>query len=416
MALRGMISRRGLVLRGLIALLALLGAFGLSGGVRLALAQPASQAPRAGTNIVNRAQVSFVDGFTKLPVTIESNPVTAIVQPLEALTLTPDNSLRVLPGAQVDFAHRVTNTGNAPTQFTFRITQDTGDSFDVSNLRIYRDANGNGALDAGEVEIRPGQSVSLDPGESLDLIVSGTIPTSAVPGDTARAYLEARTGAQNQVALVTDTAQVVQGFAPQLRKSANPTSASPNDLVTFTIRVSNVGTGAPQGITATVNGEARTLTIVRDPLPANTTYDMLAVPQGGLALYHHAGDALQTYTTTAPDKSQIDAIAVGYETFPTDPFSIALRVRLNASASGAVNNTASLFYADPNGTQAARADSNVVTVAAPQPAPTLTFYQSGAYNAVQTSTTPGRPLFLEGVDGACNQDPTRIETTISTLR
>ena len=73
----------------------------LLAGLLCGLAMPlcAATAP-AGTAIVNRATVRFFDEATGLNVTLQSNPVRAIVQAVEGLDLTPDNQVSVPPGAR----------------------------------------------------------------------------------------------------------------------------------------------------------------------------------------------------------------------------------------------------------------------------------------------------------------------------
>ncbi|HEX8832953.1 MAG TPA: hypothetical protein VF719_02070, partial [Abditibacteriaceae bacterium] len=58
--------------------------------------------PLAGTEIVNQATLSFTDDASGLPVTLTTNTVRAIVQPVEGLDLTADNDVSVPSGSNVN--------------------------------------------------------------------------------------------------------------------------------------------------------------------------------------------------------------------------------------------------------------------------------------------------------------------------
>ncbi len=104
--------------------------------------------PLAGTEITNRAQVTFeTDGQS---VQLDSNIVSVLVQPVEDLTLNTDNEERQPPGETVYLPHRLTNTGNVTTAYSFELADLSGDDYDLTNLTLYRDTNGNGQPDAGE--------------------------------------------------------------------------------------------------------------------------------------------------------------------------------------------------------------------------------------------------------------------------
>ena len=110
-----------------------------------------AQVPQAGALVTNKATASYQSGDQFF--TIDSNEVQITVLPQEALLLTADQSVSLPPGASVVLPHRLTNTGNTPTNYSVAVANLAGDGYDLSNLRLFRDANGNGQLDPGETEL-----------------------------------------------------------------------------------------------------------------------------------------------------------------------------------------------------------------------------------------------------------------------
>ena len=120
-----------------------------------------AQSPLAGDIISNRASVSFLIG--EQSVTFDSNEVRVGVLPQEDLLLTADNEVRFPPGSSAVLPHRLTNTGNVATEYLLALTNLAGDGYDLANLRLFRDANGNGLLDSGESEISAASRIALEP-------------------------------------------------------------------------------------------------------------------------------------------------------------------------------------------------------------------------------------------------------------
>jgi hypothetical protein len=68
----------------------------------------------------------------------------------------------------------LTNTGNEVDQYTFAVTNNTGDSYDYSNLSVFLDKDNDGIPDGAAVT-----SYSLSAGESVGLIVAANVPNGA---------------------------------------------------------------------------------------------------------------------------------------------------------------------------------------------------------------------------------------------
>ena len=376
-----------------------------------------SVVPRAGTTITNRARVTYTDPSTSLPTTLDSNEVRAVVQPQEAFTLTQDNTVSAPPGASPTLAHRLTNTGNTVTSFVLNLANLPGDDFDLANLTLFNDVNRNGQIDTGEPQVALGSRITLEADETLDLLITGTLPTAVSENQTALVRLNVATELQNITASNTDTIEVSQGVAATVRVTGSVQTAGPGEVVTFTPFASNLGLAAPNGIAATVDGAARTLIVLRNVVPANTTFVGFQNTGAGVALFHLRGTPVHVYQTTLPaDLSTIDAVAYGVEELPSrSSLTFSFQVRLNPNASGEILNVATLFYTNPLTGQGQETQSNAVVVNTPKVPPTLEYFRDSSFNQTTQVTFLGRPLFVQASAGICNEDPLVAETEEITI-
>jgi len=140
---------------------------------------------RAGTTITNTVTVNYnVSGNAQNAVqasdsfTVDQRVnvlVTAITTPV---TVSPNQTNRVL-------AFDVTNLGNATADLVLSTALRGGTAANISNIRIFRDTNGNRTLDA--VELTAGAITSLDEvaeDATVAVLVVSDIGINAVNGDT----------------------------------------------------------------------------------------------------------------------------------------------------------------------------------------------------------------------------------------
>jgi large repetitive protein len=309
------------------------------------------------------------------------------------------------------------NTGNVPAEYSIQIGNLTGDDFDLTNLRLIRDANGNGRPDPGEAEIAPSDLISLQPNESIDLVIVGNVPTDAGADQSAQLQIVASSEAQGVQASNIDTVSTSPGTTLRITKAPIRQTAQPGDEVSFTISVQSLGSTAPEGILVTVNNAPQTLVILRDAIPANTTFVSASTPNAATLLYHRIGDALHTYTTTAPPADEIDAVALGFNPYPNDSVAqLSLRVLVGPQASGDIINQAFLFGIDPFTGERITPPSNPALISVPRVAPTVSFYTGGDWSNIARLTGQGNPLWVQGLAASCNANPTEIERITITLQ
>jgi uncharacterized repeat protein (TIGR01451 family) len=380
-------------------------------------------APLVGSFIDNRASATFIDPNTNLLSKQDSNLVRLQVAALAALTLTSDRSIAASPNTNVSFAHRLTNTGNTPTSYTLTYANLTaGDDFDIPNLALYQDVNGNGIADAGEPKINSGDvTIVLSPGQSIDLVLAGTVPGSLVSGKIALATITATSTTQNltDTPSVTnnDRVQVAGGVIVGLSKQAINTTPKAGDEVPFSFTLTNSGTVNASAVVVQVNGVTSPLIIVRDAIPANTTFTGFGTLNSAQGLYHKFGDPRDSYSTIAPaDLSQVDAVAFGVTALPAGAaINFIFKVKVNGNATGDIFNIATANYNDGINPQTSSIDSNQVKLAVPFLAPVINYYTSPTFNTPTKVTTIGKPLYVQADGAACNADSLVTETHAITI-
>ena len=325
---------------------------------------PASAAPvPAGASIRNVATATYVPTGMSQQETASSNAVQATVLPVEALLLTQDQSVTRPPNAQVTLNHLLSNVGNVTSSYTLAWANNAGgcgpDQLDLSNLRVVRDVNNNGVVDAGDPVLPLGSAgaLSLKPGETASLLVQGTLP--AAPSGTSCLALTATTALQSQTAINRDVVTVSSAAVISLVKSASyPGVLVPGTTrIDFTVKGSNIGaqdaqpTGSavPGPSVITVNGVASSLVLVRDLVPVGTIYlagTLQSTAAGAVRLYRLPGDAPFNYRTT--DDAAAIEVAIGVPTALVRNGSIAMQfaVKVKADVTGDIRNNAQSYYND----------------------------------------------------------------------
>ena len=111
-----------------------------------------------------------------------------------SFTLVENRQANALPGAMVTLYHTLTNTCTiASNSYTLTLANLTGDGYDMNSLTLYRNINNTGLLAPTDPVIPPGGSITLNPGESAILAITGVVPTATLPGLTANIQITAST-------------------------------------------------------------------------------------------------------------------------------------------------------------------------------------------------------------------------------
>ncbi|ENW81676.1 hypothetical protein F909_01360 [Acinetobacter sp. ANC 3929] len=308
------------------------------------------------------------EGSTVVQVS-RSNLVQTTVLPVYSVNLTANNSKNVVSGQTVYFNHVLTNTGNEADQYTFAVTNNTGDSYDFSNLSVYLDKDNDGVPDGAVIT-----SYSLSAGESVGLIVAANVPSGATVSQNG--LLTFTVNSSNNATgtkINTDTATVTNQSALVVRKKFSQTTVANGDVVTVRLDYQNLGSTATGSVTLT------------DALDSSLVYQLNSGENwNGTTVNPSTGSndpaginySVTSNTVTAVITS-IAANATGYVEF---------KVKVNKATAGAVNNTVNFQY-DHDNNAATATISDLSNVAVLNIAPIYAVKINGSVSDVNNSTT-----------------------------
>ncbi len=358
------------------------------------------------------APFSYTNGATGLNETLQSNIVNVIIMPQEALVLTTDLTVRRTPNSIVHLPHSLINTGNTPFTAAIHFNNQGGDDYDLLGLSMTIDLNNNGLADPGEPILNVGDTVYLTPGETMHLVLTGTVPAMVPNEQEARIFISATTTEQNVQVTNIDTSITTDSAVVPITQSASNLNPLPGEKVTFTLTMTNIGTAAATGIPVEVDGAPMSVLVARDIIPTNTTLVSLIRSPGTTLLYHRVGAPEHTYTSAPPDDlTQVDAIGLGLARMEIGQrLTLSFDVVVNDNASGTIANTGVVHFFDSH--DATSETSNTVMMNAPLLPPIITYYSDESYSDVAAAISIGTPLFVQADAAQCNTDTTRIETQV----
>ena len=311
--------------------------FGLSAGTVILVALSGTTAfaggTPSGTTVTNTVTLDYtVGGVAQTQV---SASATFVVDNRLDHTVTKNADASIAPGSTNRvLAFTLTNTGNTTQGYSLTAVQGGGATVTMTNVRIFRDVNANGAYDAGtDTAYTTGTNIANVAADgNIRLLIVADTPAGATDGQTATWWLVAQALDNNSTTVTTqssgadnkDTVQVVFADADGDAAGANDvsrdgkhtasgaftvsaasltvtkTSAVVNDplngstdpkripgaRVRYTISASNSGSAAAQNV------------VMVDAIPTNTAY----VP-GSVTLDLGAG---ATPKTDAADGDEVD--------------------------------------------------------------------------------------------------------------
>ena len=378
----------------------------------LLLASAHAATPAAGLRISNQAKATFFDTNAGFFSTLNSNTVVVIVQPVEAVQIRPAQTFNRSPGSFAVLPYRVTNSGNVSATYALSFSNATGDNFDLTGLTLYRDSNGNGAVDAGEPLLAAGSTITLAPGESADVVLQGQIGASVPLGQSALVNFTATSQLQGATQTVTDTVLTALGASMRLQKSVSKLTAVPSDVLTFTLTAQNTGSAAATGVPVLVDGSPVSRVVVRDAIPANTAFVQVGAAGPGTPLYHSAGADANTYTSTPPaDLASVDAVGFGFVKIDAGQTVVrTFDIKINANASGDIVNRAKVGFNDGLSAGAASVDSNQTTTTVPKLPPTIAYFRDAAFAQQINVAHADQVAYVQASAAQCNLDAAKVES------
>src|ERR1051326_69207 len=315
-------------------------------------------APPANTSIGNQASATYTDaGNTQRTAT--SNTVITIVQQISSFTLTTDGQSKpAAPGGQVVFPHTLTNTGNGTDTFNLSIANSAG-NFNLTNIALYADANGDGVPDNSTAINSTGP---MSAGSIFKFVAVGIVPggqtaaqTAAVTASGIGTATSSPAAQQNNLDTVTVGTDAVVNVTKAVSASIGAPGSGP---YTYTLTYTNTG-----------NNTATNLTLT-DTLPSGLTY----VP--GSARWSITGpgvtltDAADGAQGSAPDTITYDynqtvagrVTAVISRVQPGESRTLTFQVTIPANQGpGVIPNTAYYNYDPGSGTPTGQYSTNTTT-------------------------------------------------------
>ncbi|EAS66544.1 hypothetical protein L4D04_05525 [Photobacterium angustum] len=161
------------------------------------LINPALAQTPVNTPISNKAFVEYTDE-SGIKHTVESNELIINVAQVYSATIEEDRNEKGVAGKTVNFAHKLTNTGNGPDTYSIstlaNLSSDDSRLGDIttslidSDISYFFDENCNGKTDDGELPFA-GDTVTLDAGESACMVLAFQVPVDANKDDKMGAQL-----------------------------------------------------------------------------------------------------------------------------------------------------------------------------------------------------------------------------------
>ncbi|MBD0320863.1 MAG: DUF11 domain-containing protein, partial [Gemmatimonadetes bacterium] len=159
--------------------------------------------------------------------------------------------VRIAPGAERVFAHRLRNAGELADDFVLSAAAPAG-----WTVSLVRDADGDGRVGAGELPVSA--PVRLAPGEHAGLLLVVTAPFGAAPGTQAAVFVRAASVSNPSVSAEARDVLTIQASAARLTvvKTVDRATATGGDTLSYSIAFSNNGDGATGAV------------VLEDSLPA----------------------------------------------------------------------------------------------------------------------------------------------------
>lgn len=286
--------------------------------------------------------------------------------PIPLMTVAKDDGVTVTgPGETLTYTITYANiaagaTAGAATDVVIRDTIPTNTTYVGCTIPA---AVGGCAFAAGVVTFTLADAVNAGASGSVAVTVqvnpdaSGTV-SNAVTLD----YGDALGNSYPQVS-DTDVDQIPTAPLMTLTKDDGVTITTPGANQTYTIGFANVASGP--------NAGPATAVVLRDTLPANTTYIGCAISA--------------PFTGTCAQAAGVVTFTLNEDVLPGQSGTVTVQVTVNAGASGTVENTVTLNYNNSSGTpQPPRTASDIDQI----PAPDLRILKAADRATVQ----PGQPI------------------------
>ena len=245
----------------------------------------------SGTNINNSATVDYqVGGVDQAAIT--SNTASFVVDNKVDNTVASVSNATVVPGSNDQvLVLSVSNTGNTTQGYSVAVTGGT-DDFDMTNVRIYLDVNGDGALDGGDTLYSLGTNIS-------DIAADGSIQVLIV-ADTPLTTSDGEAAVYNLIATTLD--------AGTTTVTANDSASADDPNVVQVVWAD--AAGSDDAATDGKHSAAGTYTVTSAALTVSKTSAVESDPINGTTNPKAIPGATVRYTITVQNTGSSDATSV----------------------------------------------------------------------------------------------------------
>lgn len=254
-------------------------------------------ATAAGTSITNQASATYVDS-TNAARSATSNTVITTVQQVASIGLSAGTAKTAAPGAQVTYAHAITNNGNGAD--TFALASSNSGAYAMTGVVFYADANGDGIADNATPITSTG---NLAPGAVFRVVAVATLPAGATNGSVNNLVLTATSGFNGAVtASATDTTTVLTGAAIDITANsagAGAPGAGPGVEATA-VATNSAAAGTTTRFTMYLNNSGGSADTFNLAASTDSSFGAMTLPSGWSVVFKDANGMTITSATANP--------------------------------------------------------------------------------------------------------------------
>lgn len=331
----------------------------------------------AGTAISNQAYGDYKDANGNDMTRVYSNTVTMTVSQVAAVAIDPPTgSQAVKHGDVITYLVQMFNHGNGPDSQTFSYVS-SGD-WTPTSVKMYYDLNNNHIYDAGDIlltETSPntfktvttgGAPVLIVPDDDYDVIMEVTVPSSGLLDNQYNTITVTTVSDFDPTKTATGTyTSTIQAATISMVKThtptGNPTYVKPGDEITYTVAMTNTGSGTASAINA------------EDIIPTTVTFKpgSIEVKAPGDADFSPRNDACNDGPDACYDSANHRIKIPGnsdpspYSLTSGQAYYVRIKVTVNAGVpvSTAITNQASATYTTGSYTTSVQSNGDTVLVA-----------------------------------------------------